>query len=389
MIGWLILITHILGWMLLALAGAGTLYLLVAAHTFRRFMAGAHAVTPSDAAVTLLKPLHGDEPRLVENLESFLVQDHHGPVQLLCGVARSDDPAIAAVERLRARHPHADITLVIDARLHGSNRKVSNLVNMEPHIRHPVIVLSDSDMAVPRDYLARILDALDQPGVGGVTCLYHGRGDAGFWSRMVAAMIGWQFLPGVVFGYARGLAQPCMGSTIALRHDLLKERGGFAPLNDILADDYALGAMIHDAGLDIVVPPMLVTHAGTERNFSEAWAHELRWSATVRGITPAGHAGAVIAMPFPMALIALGLGVPWAAGGGMALLALAARLVLARQVDSAAGGRCAAYALLPLREAMTFAVFIATYFTRSVDWRGAQLNLEGDGRIAARRRQDP
>lgn len=388
MIAWMLLILHGLGWVLLVLAAVGTVYLLVAAHTFRGFMARSRPVAPSDAAVTLLKPLHGDEPRLLENLETFLAQEHRGPVQLLCGVARADDPAVTTVDRLRARHPHADIALVIDPRIHGSNRKVSNLVNMAPHIRHPVIVLSDSDMAVPRDYLARIIAALDEEGVGGVTCLYHGRGDTGFWSRMVAAMVSWQFLPGVVFGYAKGLAQPCMGSTIALRHDLLQAQGGFAALNDILADDYALGEMIHAAGLNIAVPPMLVTHAGTERNFSEAWAHELRWSATVRGITPAGHAGAVIAMPFPMAVLALACGVPWVAGGAMALLALAARLVLALQVDSATGGRCASHALLPLREMLTFCVFIATYFTRSVDWRGAQLTLEGDGRIAATRRQD-
>ena len=180
-------IAAILGWALLTLAGLGSLYLLAAAIVFCRFFARRAVPARRTEAITLLKPLHGAEPRLMENLASFLAQEHDGSIQLLCGVQRDDDPAIAAIEALRARHPGAAIDLVVDSTVHGANGKVSNLINMMPRAEHPIIVLSDSDIVAAPDYLARLLAALDTPGTGVVTCLYRGRGDAGFWSRVGAA----------------------------------------------------------------------------------------------------------------------------------------------------------------------------------------------------------
>ena len=52
--------------------------------------------------------------------------------------------------------PGSDLDLVIETKVHGLNRKVSNLVNMAPRIRHDVVVLADSDMRVDPDYLSRV-----------------------------------------------------------------------------------------------------------------------------------------------------------------------------------------------------------------------------------------
>jgi ceramide glucosyltransferase len=118
---------------------------------------------------------------------------------------------------------------------------VGNLVAMMPLAAHDVLVLSDSDMVVERDYLSIVTGALEQPGVGLVSCLYTGRGDAGVWSRIGAAMISFQQTPNMVFAVTHGLAQPCMGSTIALRRDTLTAIGGFERFADVLADDHAMG----------------------------------------------------------------------------------------------------------------------------------------------------
>jgi ceramide glucosyltransferase len=274
------------GGLLLLLSGAGALYMLGVAMVLHRYFARVAPAPVRSEAVTLLKPLYGAEPKLTANLATFLVQDHAGPVQLLCGVQRPDDPAIAAIESLRAAYPDADITLVRDPTFHGASGKISNLVNMDAHARHGIVILSDSDIAVAPDYLARILAALDRPGVGAVTCLYHGRGDAGFWSRVAAAGLSWQFLPGALFGVALRLAKPCMGSTIAMRRETLDAIGGFARFADVLADDHAIGAAVEALGLQVAVPPMLVTHASAEQGLGELWRHELRWGATVRGLVP-------------------------------------------------------------------------------------------------------
>lgn len=371
----------ILGRLAIGIAAAGIVYLLVAAATIRRFFTPALAPAPSTAAVTLLKPLHGAEPRLYENLASFLAQRHDGPVQIVFGIQRADDPALAVVEALRAAHPAADIALVLDPTAHGASGKVSNLVNMSAAARHPVLVLSDSDIAVAPDYLARVLAALEAPGVGIVSCLYRGRGDAGFWSRFGAAGLSYQFIVGVVVAVAHRLASPCMGSTIALRRETLDAIGGFARFADTLADDHAIGQAVIATGQRLAVPPMFVVHAFDETSLTELWRHEVRWSATVRDVAFWPYAGAVIGMPFPVALLAA---LYWpAAGLVLAALALGARYVVVRSVDAAVGVRVAPFALVPAHECLSFAVWLASFFVRSVAWRGSTLRMGTDGRISA------
>jgi ceramide glucosyltransferase len=373
----------ILGWFLLGIGAIGTLYMLAALVVFRRFMAAQTMPAHRSEAVTLLKPLHGAEPRLFENLASFLAQDHAGPIQLVCGVQRADDPAIVVVERLRSRYPHVAIDLVVDPANHGANHKVSNLINMMARARHPVLVLSDSDMVATPDYLSRVLDALDAPDVGAMTCLYHGRGDAGFWSRLGAAGLSYQFLPGAVFGVAMGLARPCMGSTIAIRRETLDRLGGFARFADVLADDYAIGEAVHALGQKVAVPPMLVTHASAERSFAELWRHELRWGATVRGVVPGAYIGSVIGMPFPLALLGAAIVPAHLTGIAIAAMALIIRVLAVLTIDRRTGLRPAPLWLLPVRDCLTFAIFVASFFTASVDWRGQRLKMGDDGRVSA------
>jgi len=374
-------VASLIGWLWLALAAIGSLYMVMAAETVRRFFAAASIPGMRTEAVTILKPLHGDEPRLADNLATFLNQDHAGPIQLLCGVQRADDPAIAAVESLRALHPAARIDLVVEPKTHGANGKISNMINMTPAIAHEIVVLSDSDIAVAPDYLPRLLAALDHPDVGAVTCLYRGRGDAGFWSRFGAAGLSYQFLPNAAFASARGLGDACMGSTIALRRDTLDRIGGFARFADILADDHAIGHAVRALGLRVVIPPMLVAHGSDETGFDALWRHELRWAATVRSITPAAaYAGSLITIPLPLALI--GMIAHPLAGLVIAIVAMVARLMVARRIDAVAGTPTARHWLLPARDLVSFAIFVTSFVARSVDWRGARLTMGRDGRVA-------
>lgn len=376
------MLAAIIGGGLVLLAGAGSLYTLAAAILLRRFLARAGSPPPRAEAVTLLKPLHGAEPRLRANLASFLDQRHDGAIQLVCGVQRADDPALAVATGLADGHLAHAVRPILDPTRHGANGKIANLINMDRHAAGDILILSDSDIAVTPDYLATILAALAEPGVGAVTCLYRGRGDAGFWSSFAAAGLDWQFLPGVVFGLTTGAAQPCMGSTIALRRATLDRIGGFAAFADVLADDHAIGAAVRGLGLTVAVPPMLVVHASDERSLGAVWRHELRWARTVRGLVPApAYAASAIAYPLPIALLALPFApLPALAAAGVAL---AARLVVAHVAGRIAGGRPAPLWLLPLRDLFGFAVFLASFVARSVDWRGAKLTIASDGRMTS------
>jgi ceramide glucosyltransferase len=371
----------IFGWALLLFAALGTLYMALATRVLARFFRQNTLALPRTEPVTLLKPLYGAEPRLLDNLASFLDQDHAGPVQLLLGVHRDDDDALPAVRALQSRYSQARIDLVIDGTRHGANGKVANLINMMPHAAHDILILSDSDMWVERDYVMRIVTALETPGVGAVSCVYRGRGDAGFWSRLGAAGLSWQFLPGAVFGTALKLARPCMGSTIALHRATLDRIGGFPAFADKLADDFAIGEAVHALGLAVAIPPMLVVHGSAERSFGELWRHELRWGATVRDVVPVAYAMGVIGIPLPLAL--LGLLIHPTAGAIIALAALIIRLTLAATSHRIAGAQTAPLWWLPMRDCLTLGVFIASLFVRRVDWRGTALNMGADGRVTA------
>ncbi len=354
------------------ISAIGIAYTLAATLLAGRWQAPCPPLPADPPAITILKPLYGAEPRLADNLASFARQDYPAPVQMICGVADAGDPA-------RAAAPRGGAEIVIDPTRHGANGKVSNLINISAHARHPLIVLSDSDMAVAPDYLARIAVALAAPGVGAVTCLYAGRGDAGGWSRLAAAGISWQFLPSVMIGLATGQAKPCMGSTIALTAETLARIGGFARFADLLADDHAIGAAVRDLGLTVTVPPMILTHGCDEPSLAAIIRHELRWQATVRMLEPAGYAGSTVTHALPFALLA---GI---AGGGWWWLAAAllARLALAVRIDALAGRRTAPLWWLPARDLLSFGIHLGAFFTRRVDWRGARLHMAHDGRMTA------
>ena len=380
--------------LLLSLAGAG--YTLHAAYAVSRMNRLPVPHGPAEP-VSLLKPLHGAEPRLAENLATFLDQDWDAPIEMVAGVQRVDDPALEALANLSSpakagAHGSGgkwaptfagedDVRIIVDPTPHGANAKVSNLINMLPAARHDLIVLSDSDMAVPRDYLAVLSGALAAPGVGAVTCVYRGRGDAGRWSDLAAAGISYHFLPQLVLGLALGLARPGMGSTIALRRTTLDAIGGFGRFADHLADDYALGEAVRDLGLTVAVPPMLLVHGCPETSLAALWRHELRWAVTIRRINLPGYAGMVVTHPLPFALLALPLApVP----ASVALLAaIGARLALKRAVDRFAGTPTAPAWMLAPRDCLSFAVFLASFVARSVDWRGSRFNMERAGRMSA------
>jgi ceramide glucosyltransferase len=373
------------GWLLAGLALCGAAYALVAAFFAGRFMRAeavpAHAYPP----VTILKPLHLGEPGLSDNLESFFAQDYPGDVQIVFGVHDERDPAIPVVQALQARYPHLDTTIVADGALYGLNAKISNLINMLPAARHDILVLSDSDIIAPRSWLRRVTDALSHDGVGLVTCLYTGevvRGDDRIWSTLSAMGTSYEFLPNVMLATSLGLADPCMGSTIALTRGVLEEIGSFSAFTDYLADDYEIGRAVREKGYTVAIPALGVGHTASEPNAREMFRHELRWTRTIRLLDSLGHLGSVVTFGFPIALIAaIFLGFNWASVAVM-LIALSARLFLKRRIDVIFGIHAGPFWLLPLRDILSFAVFVMSRFGETVYWRGSRFQIETSGALS-------
>lgn len=375
------LLANILGWAAAALALTGSLYAVFAALLAGRFMRRPAPDSAAHPAVTLLKPLYGDEPGLRANLESFCSQDYAGPIQIVFGVHDQADPALAVAQSLKARYAHIDIAIVANSAVHGANGKISNLINMAPEARHDVLVLSDSDIAVPANWLSDVTASLQQPGVGAVTCLYTGAG-AGLWPALSAMGTNYEFLPNVILGVSLGLADPCMGSTIALRRETLDAVGGFAAFVDFLADDYEIGRAVRARGFGLAIPRLAVIHTAAEATAGQLLRHDLRWTRTIRTVNAAGHLGSMVTYGFPFALIAallLGFsGFAWA----LLAVSLAARLFLKARIDAIFEARAGSGWLLPLRDVLSFAVFVASLFGETVHWRETRFSVAPGGAMS-------
>jgi len=355
-------------------------YLIGSAVAVSRFV-GRPLPGPSDpAAVSVLKPLHGDEPGLYANLRSFAEQDYPA-WQIVLGVNNPDDGALPAARALIRDLPDQDIRVIVDPRARGSNRKVANLENMLEAARHEIIVLADSDMRVERHYLAAVTAPLRDPLTGVVTCLYQGVPNAGLWAQLGAMHINFWFLPGALVGEALGVGDGCFGATIALRREILDRIGGFERLRDELADDHRIGEEVRALGLAVVLSSYIVEARVTEPTFIALWQHELRWARTERAVAPAGFAASILSHAVAIAVLG-------AAATGFALTSLiflviscVLRWATARTIADTLVLPPAKPWLLAARDALSFAVFIASFFGRTVSWRDENFRVEARGHL--------
>ena len=339
-----------------------------AALSWRARLRAAPAAIGGAVHVSVLKPLCGAEPRLYDNLATLCKQSVTGQ-QIVCGVRDPDDPAIAVVQRLRQDFPDIDIALVIDPRVHGSNLKVSNLINLAEQARHDLLVVADSDIAVPPDYLARVTAPLGDARTGVVTCLYRGRAVAKGWPQLGAQFIDDWFAPSVRIAHAGGSRSFAFGATIALRRDALQAVGGFEALKDRLADDYWLGELTRRLKLQTVLSDVVVTTDVTERTLKDLWRHELRWMRTIRSLNTAGFAFTFITFSWPMLL--LGLILNHAPLGWMLFAAGA----IARNLQAATAAGPGAILRAPLRDALLLAEWAAALTGSRVRWRQQTLSV--------------
>jgi ceramide glucosyltransferase len=339
----------------------------------RRFARRPVPPLPARPPVTILRPLHGDEPLLEEALASVCGQDYPD-FQVVFGVQNQADPALEVVRRLQRRFPERDITIVVDATQHGSNRKVGNLINMFAAARHDVLVIADSDVHAAHDNLERLVATLALPGTGLVTTIYTGLPASGaLAARLGATQITHTLLPGALLARVLG-RQDCFGASMALTRATLERIGGLQALADHLADDNVLGSLVREQGLSVELAPTVPATTVPETTLKALWRHELRWARTIRALAPLGFALSAVQYPLVWSALAIALSGGEAWSVGLFALAWIVRAVAARGVDRAVGVAIAAPVwLLPLRDLLFVGVMIASFLGDRVEWRGYSL----------------
>jgi ceramide glucosyltransferase len=366
-------------WIACATTAASGAYLVLAIAAVATYQSQEGARWPDPPKVTLLKPLYGFEDGLAEAIESFLLQEVSASVRFVFGVADAADPALVLARQIAARNPTKDVAFVVDARVHGPNPKVSNLVNMARLGIEEIVIISDSDVVIAPGVLQRAIDALAVPRVGAVTSLYRSRpGRVGVRASQFGAwFLDYWFLPMAVLHARLAPLATTYGPLTAIRGEVLKDIGGILALADHLSDDAELGRLVREAGWAVTFTPDVVETLVNDSDHTELFDHELRWARTVRGLNPLGFVASVVSHPGPLPLMLLlqpGI-VPMVGIGTLTLL----RWLLSYLVEERFGRshhlrRPSIFAIWA-RDCYCFAVWCAAFAVRRVDWRGQQLSV--------------
>ncbi len=341
---------------------------------------------PEDAEqappVSLLVPLHGAEFDLEANLHAFALQDYP-ECQLVLGVARSDDGALAIAQRVAAALPDRNIVINVGEAAGARNPKIANVLSMMRLVRHKVLILADSDTRVTPKYVRSVTMPLRDPGVGVVTCLFAGVPDGTLSSKLGAMFMNEQFIPSVLVNRLFGSPRHCLGPTNAIRSEVLAEIGGFEALAPHLADDFMLGSFVAAGGLRVVISRYVVRTIVSDSSLGALWDHELRWHRTIRGVQPAGYAGMFLTYPVPLALVAFLLA-PQVESAAAVLVAVLARIALQRVSARALRVTPASAWLVLPRDLFGIALWAWGLAGRAVRWRGSRLRLESGDVLAER-----
>ena len=361
-------------------------FLILTLYSVLRFRSRPKETLGFTPPVTLFKPVHGMEPRLEDNLESFFHQDYPH-FELIFGARQSTDKALAIVEQLRLKYPNVPVKIALSGEPDRPNAKVCSLEKMVPLATTDYYIISDSDVHVEPSYIREVIAPFADPHVGMVTCLYRGVPTGGLWSRLEALGMSVEMTAGVVCAETLEGMKFALGPTMAGRRDAIEKTGGMSALADYCADDYILGNSIAELGYRVLISDHLIDHIVLNRNFHDSVLHQVRWMKSTRFSRPKGHLGSVLTFAMPFGLLSLlggllmrnpiaGLIVFGAAFLNRIVLSLATGWGVVRDPNSVR--YCWLY---PLRDLMGFCFWLASYSGTTVVWRGELYRLSYGGKM--------
>jgi ceramide glucosyltransferase len=360
------------------IASAAALYQLLAIIATLFHKRQAQIPNPQPPPVSILKPVYGRDPGFYAAIRTHALEQYP-EFEILFGIRRADDPAVADVERLSAEFPGLPIRLVLCS-TSAPNMKVGSLIDLARQARHPILIVNDSDISVPPDYIRDVTAPLSDPGIGLVTCLY--RAEVHDWpSRFEALAIASEFAPSILVARMFGVSDFGLGSTLAFRRADLDRIGGFQAIADYIADDYQLGYKLHSLGMRNMISEVVVSTRLSAESWRGAWRHQVRWARTIRLSGGAGYLGLPITYASLWVVVAALFGLWW-----VALPLLAIRFAMAITCGWLLLGASDVWKYcyaIPLRDLWGVAVWGAGLFGHEVIWRDQRLRLDGAGKIVS------
>lgn len=350
----------------------------------RLFTASAPDGDNDSPGISVLKPVCGIEPNALANFDSFFRQEYP-KWEILFGAEHANDPGLEAARRIAERHPGVDATIVSGNGIPGTNPKVRTLAALARAAKHPLLLVSDSDILVDRLHLRRMAAPLRDPATAVTTCLYRTNAE-GVWGRLDALALSTEFVPGALVARRLEGMTFAMGAGILIRRDVLERIGGFARIADCLADDYLLGNLPYRAGYGVALAHEIVDHGVSTRSLRDLVARQIRWNLGIRIARPWSYAGLGFMQGTAAALLLLVANGASLAACSLAAATTAVRLAAAWSVTDRLGdsGSRRLLWLVPLRDLLSTALWVAGFFGRTIVWRGHRFRLEAGGRLRER-----
>ena len=335
--------------------------------------------------ISVLKPVRGVDFASYENFRSFCLQDYPDYEILFC-VNDLQDAAVPLVRRLIEEFPQRSIRLLANAPQLGSNRKVCNLALLAREAKHDLLAQSDGDVRVGPNYLREMAAPFERDNAGVLSCFYRGIVQSGLWAEMEALGVATDFSGGVLVADWKEGVTFALGASVVTTKRWLAKIGGYEALVNVLADDYEIGNRVARAGGRVTIAREVVDTMYPAATFRAFCEHQIRWARTVRLCRPVSHVGLLVTH-----------GLPWTVAGAVAansangaIFFVTAYVVLRLLVAWAVGvwglrddtARKRLW-MLPLRDAVHFAVWTGSFFSNRVSWGGMEFRLSANGEMAA------
>jgi ceramide glucosyltransferase len=370
------------GWKdaVLLVAAAPLAYYVTAILAALRFFRSERSRTlrPYTPPVSLLKPVKGVDFASYENFSSFCRQDYPD-YEILFAANDENDPAVPLIQRLAAEFPRREIRLITGAAQLGANRKVNNLIGLAREARHEILVLTDGDVRVGPHYLREVIAPFADTTTGAVTSFYRGIAEKSLGAELEAIGASSDFFAGVLVAKWMEGMKFALGASIVTTKHWVARIGGFEAIANMHSDDYELGRRIEKAGGRVLLsrePVWTMYPAQTARGF---WNHQVRWARTVRLCRPISYLGLIFTHGLPWVLLAAAIAPAKWIDAAYLLSYLILRLAMAWTVGVWGVGdevlRRKLW-LVPLRDAIYFAVWLASFASNRIHWSGEDFTME-------------
>ncbi len=378
----------IVDYVLLGIAAIPFIYLLLAIYSALRFFGKAAASnarkTDFTPPVSCLKPIRGLDPEAYENYASFCRQDYPEYEIVFC--VDEDDPALPVLNRLIKNFPERSIRLLFGSDPKAINDKVARLDRLTKAAKYDLFVITDGDVRVRPDYLRSVVAPFRDPNVASATCLYASTREKSFVEELQSIGMLSDFFLGIVVAWQLDGAKFALAQSIITTRKNVEGFGGYLVIVDRPADDLWIGRLATEQGFESVLLPYVVQTVPDFHSFRQLFIKRTRWMTVMRHMRPWGHLGLIFTWALPWSLFAFAMQPTPVVAAGFFGTYLFLRIVATLLVGRWGMKQKTIWSkliLIPLWDALAFAIWLTSFWQRTIRWRGEDYLLKNGTLVLA------